>query len=58
MLILTRRVNEAVSLYVKNVKLGEVSVVDIDKSQIKIAFDLDKQIILKRNEIIPIEKKR
>ena len=54
MLVLTRRHNESVSLYIQNVKIGEVTVVEsMSGGQVKLGFDLDKQISVIRNEIVP-----
>ena len=54
MLVLTRRQSESVSLYIQNVKIGEVTIVEsMSGGQVKLGFNLDKQINVIRNEIEP-----
>lgn len=54
MLVLTRRQSESVSLYIQNVKIGEVTVLEpMSGGQVKLGFNLDEQITVVRNEIIP-----
>ena len=54
MLVLTRRQNESISLYIQNVKIGEVTVLEpMSGGQVKLGFNLDEQITVVRNEIIP-----